>query len=74
MGSSGHLTEEELVLVCQSIGLQGLAKEGERRWDVLPQRAGSCGWCQAWKPLHPQTHIQSSLSGLKSCADSQGLC
>ncbi|KAI4581819.1 hypothetical protein MJG53_009344 [Ovis ammon polii x Ovis aries] len=27
VGSSGHLTEEELVLVCQSIGLQGLAKE-----------------------------------------------
>ncbi|XP_025120334.2 ninein-like protein isoform X4 [Bubalus bubalis] len=27
VGSSGHLTEEELALVCQSIGLQGLAKE-----------------------------------------------
>ncbi|XP_059748785.1 ninein-like protein isoform X1 [Bos taurus] len=27
VGSSGHLTEQELALVCQSIGLQGLAKE-----------------------------------------------
>ncbi|XP_042086362.1 ninein-like protein isoform X3 [Ovis aries] len=27
VGSSGYLTEEELALVCQSIGLQGLAKE-----------------------------------------------
>ncbi|XP_043740886.1 ninein-like protein isoform X2 [Cervus elaphus] len=27
VGSSGHLTEQELALVCQTIGLQGLAKE-----------------------------------------------
>ncbi|KAG8522343.1 Ninein-like protein [Galemys pyrenaicus] len=27
VGSSGHLTEQELALVCQSIGLQGLEKE-----------------------------------------------
>ncbi|XP_012583856.1 PREDICTED: ninein-like protein isoform X1 [Condylura cristata] len=27
VGSSGHLTEQELALVCQSIGLQGLQKE-----------------------------------------------
>uniref|UniRef100_A0A8C6E0E3 Ninein-like protein n=1 Tax=Moschus moschiferus TaxID=68415 RepID=A0A8C6E0E3_MOSMO len=27
VGSSGHLTQEELALICQSTGLQGLAKE-----------------------------------------------
>lgn len=27
VGSSGHLNEQELALVCQSIGLQGLKKE-----------------------------------------------
>ena len=42
-------------------------------------RTASEGWvfvvgARPGKPLHPQTQIQSSLSGLKSCADSQGLC
>ena len=74
MGSSGYLTEEELALVCQSIGLQGLAKEV--RGDGMDRPKG---WvfvvgARPGKPLHPQTQIQSSLSGLKSCADSQGLC
>lgn len=27
VGSSGHLSEQELALVCESIGLQGLKKE-----------------------------------------------
>ncbi|XP_069457292.1 ninein-like protein [Ovis canadensis] len=37
VGSSGHLTEEELLLVCQSIGLQGLAKELEDLFNKLDQ-------------------------------------
>ncbi|XP_043740944.1 ninein-like protein isoform X9 [Cervus elaphus] len=33
VGSSGHLTEQELALVCQTIGLQGLAKETSNYMD-----------------------------------------
>ena len=56
MGSSGYLTEEELALVCQSIGLQGLAKE-VRGWDGPPKGLGLCGWCRAWKTPSPSdTH------------------
>ncbi|KAM9681728.1 ankyrin repeat domain-containing protein 26-like [Dama dama] len=36
VGSSGHLTEQELALVCQTIGLQGLAKEGPNSaWNMV---------------------------------------
>lgn len=77
VGSSGHLTEQELALLCQSVGLQGLEKEvREGGWTSL------MGWvfvavmvgAGPGKPLHRQTLIQLSPSGLTSRADSQGLC
>ena len=53
MGRSGYLTEEELALVCQSIGLQGLAKEVRGDGTYCLRGLGLCGWCQAWKTPSP---------------------
>lgn len=49
VGSSGHLTEQELALVCQTIGLQGLAKEVRGDGTDRPEGLGVCGWYWAWK-------------------------
>ena len=53
VGSSGHLTEEELALVCQNIGLQGLAKEVRGDGTYCPKGLGLCDWCRAWKIPSP---------------------
>ena len=49
VGSSGHFTEQELALVCQTIGLQGLAKEVRGDGTDRPEGLGVCGWYWAWK-------------------------
>lgn len=59
VGSSGHLNKQELALVCQSIGLQGLKKEvrGSRidhpQWLVL---CDGHGWYLIWKIPLPCRH------------------
>lgn len=45
VGSSGHLTEQELALVCQSTGLQGLVKEVRGDGMDRPKGLSLCGWC-----------------------------
>lgn len=78
VGSSGHLSEQELAVVCQSIGLQALEKEVRGSEADHTQGQVLCGGQVAvasGESLHPpDTDVVVLLYGLKSSGNSQCFC
>nr|XP_031529386.1 ninein-like protein isoform X3 [Vicugna pacos] len=72
VGRSGHLTEQELAVVCQSVGLQGLGKEELEDLFSKLDRDGDgrvsleefqLGLCEHRPPALPESSSPVNLSG-----------